>query len=127
MNDQWNDNETERPEEPERVFIPFPQTPEPEPRPGGGSDTTALIFSILSIFFSSCLPPISVALSILSFVFLRRYRAAGGEWRGTSIASALLAALGILFAILSVILVVLAFVSKDPDSIYGLIHPTETT
>ena len=123
MNDQYNDNQ--RQEEPERVYIPFQETRAPEPRPGGGSDTTALIFSILSLLFSSCLAPLSVVLSAFSFRFLKKYRAAGGEWRGVSVAAALLGGLGVLFAVLSVILIVVAFVTKDPDSIYGFLYQLE--
>lgn len=125
MNNPYNDNRNEGREEPERVHIPYPPNPGVEPRPGGGSDTTALIFGILSVLASSCLPPLSVVLSILSFVFLRRYRAAGGEWRGGAVAAALLAGLGILFAVLAVLLTVLAFVTKDPNSVYGFLNQTE--
>ncbi|MBO6020480.1 MAG: hypothetical protein J6P88_04755 [Clostridia bacterium] len=125
MNEEWNDNREEKREEPERVHIPYRQAPGPEPRPGGGSDTTALIFGILSVLTSSCVAPVAVVLSILSFVSLRRYRAAGGEWRGAAIAAALLAGLGILFSILAVILIVTAFVTKDPNSIYGLLYQVE--
>ena len=125
MNDQYNDNRREQREDPERVYIPYRQTPGPEPRPGGGSDTTALIFSILSVLISSCAAPIAVILSVMSFVFLRRFRAAGGEWGGTAIAAALLAGLGILFSILAVILIVMAFVTKDPNSLYGFLYQIE--
>jgi len=122
MNDQWNENGEQRPEEPERVYIPYPKNPGSEPAPGGGFGTTALIFAIISLLLSSCLAPISLALSAFSFVFLRRYRAAGGDWRGSAVAAALLAGLGIVFAILSVILIVVAFVTKDPNSIYGYLY-----
>ena len=125
MNEERNENQ-ERREEPERVRIPFPPNPAPEPRrPGEGSDTTALIFAILSLFASSCLPPAAVVLAILSFAFLKRYRAAGGEWRGNAIAAALISGLGILFSILAVILIVLAFVGKDPNSIYGFLYQVD--
>ena len=125
MNDYYDDNRDERREEPERVQIPIPETPRTEPRPGGGFDTTALIFGIFSVMVSSCLAPVAVILSVLSFVFLRRFRAAGGEWRGAAVAAALLAGLGILFSILSVALIVTAFVTKDPNSIYGLLYQVE--
>ena len=125
MNEEWNENREQSRGEPERVYIPHRQTPGPEPRPGGGSDTTALIFGIFSVMVSSCLAPVAVILSVLSFVFLRRFRAAGGEWRGAAIAAALLAGLGILFSILSVALIVTAFVTKDPNSIYGLLYQVE--
>ena len=125
MNDQYNDNGGNRQEEPERVYIPYPPNPGSEPVPGGGFGTTALIFSILSVLLSSCLAPISLILSIVSLVFLRRYRAAGGEWRGSAIAAALLAALGILFAVLTVILIAVAFITKDPNSIYGYLYQVE--
>ena len=121
MNGQYDDNQNERREEPERVYIPYPPNPGAEPRPGGGSDTTALIFSILSLLLSSCLAPVALVLSAFSFRSLKKYRAAGGEWRGTAIAAALLAGLGVLFSILSVILIVMAFVTKDPNSIYGFL------
>ena len=122
MNDRYDDNRDDRREEPERVYIPIPEPPRSEPRPGGGSDTTALIFSIFSALASSCVPPIALILSAVSFVFLRRYRAAGGEWRGIAVAAALLAGLGVLFSILTVLLVVYAFVTKDPNSIYGFFY-----
>ena len=122
MNDQYNGNGGNRQEEPERVYIPYPPNPGSEPAPGGGFGTTALIFSILSVLLSSCLAPISLILSIVSLVFLRRYRAAGGEWRGSAVAAALLAALGILFAVLTVILIAVAFITKDPNSIYGYLY-----
>ena len=125
MNEEWNDNREQSREEPERVYIPRRQTPGPEPRPGGGSDTTALIFSILSLLLSSCLAPVALVLSAFSFRSLKKYRAAGGEWRGTAIAAALLAGLGVLFSILSVILIVMAFVTKDPNSIYGFLYHLE--
>ena len=125
MNDYYDDNRDERREEPERVQIPIPETPRTEPRPGGGFDTTALIFGILSVFASSCAPPVSLILSIVAFVFVRRYHAAGGERSGASIAAALLAGLGILFSILAVRLVVYAFVTKDPNSIYGYFYQIE--
>ncbi len=125
MNDQWNGDNREQREEPERVYIPYVPPPRPEPRKGGGFDTTALIMAILSVVFSSCLAPVSIALSILSFVFLRRYRAQGGEWRGTAVASALLAGLGILFSVLAAVLIVVAFVTKDPNSLYGLLYQIE--
>ena len=125
MNGQYDDNQNERREEPERVYIPYPPTPGAAPRPGGGSDTTALIFSILSLLLSSCLAPVAVVLSAFSFRSLKKYRAAGGEWRGTAIAAALLAGLGVLFSILSVILIVTAFVTKDPNSIYGFLYHLE--
>lgn len=125
MNDYYDDNRDDRREEPERVQIPIPETPRTEPRPGGGFDTTALIFGILSVLASSCAPPVSLILSVVSFVFLRRYRAAGGEWGGASVAAALLAGLGILFSILAVMLVVYAFVTKDPNSIYGYLYQIE--
>ena len=125
MNDQWNGDNREQREEPERVYIPYAPPPRPEPRKGGGFDTTALIMAILSVVFVSCLPPVSIALSIVAFVFLRRYRAQGGEWRGTAVAAALLAGLGILFSVLAVILIVVAFVTKDPNSLYGLLYQIE--
>ena len=125
MNDYYDDNRDERREEPERVQIPIPETPRTEPRPGGGFDTTALIFGILSVLASSCAPPVSLILSIVAFVFVRRYQAAGGDGSGTSVAAALLAGLGILFSILAVMLVVLSFVTKDPNSIYGYLYQTE--
>ena len=125
MNDQYNENGETRQEEPERVYIPYPQNPGPAPAPGGGLGTTALIFAILSLLLSSCLAPASFVLSALSFVWLKRYRAADGEWRGSAIAAALLAALGILFAILSIILIVIAFITKDPNSIYGYLYQLE--
>ena len=125
MNDQYNDNGENRQEEPERVYIPYPRNPGPAPAPGGGFGTTALIFSILSVLLSSCLAPISLILSIVSLVFLRRYRAAGGEWRGSSVAAALLAGLGIVFAVLTVILIAVAFITKDPNSIYGYLYQLE--
>lgn len=124
MNEEQNDNRQQR-EEPERVYIPYPSTPISEPHPGGGSDTTALIFSILSIITSSCLPPIAIVMSVLSFLFLKRYRAAGGDWRGNAIAAALLSGLGILFSVLAAILIVTAFVTKDPSSIYGYLYQIE--
>ena len=68
---------------------------------------------------------VAVILSALSFRSLRKYRAAGGEWGGVAIAAALLAGLGILFSILSVILIVTAFVTKDPNSIYGFLYHLE--
>ena len=123
MNDQYNDNQQQG--EPERVFIPYQEARATGPRPGGGSDTTALIFSILSLLLSSCLAPIAVVLSVFSFRFLKKYREAGGEWRGISVAAALLGGLGILFAVLSVILIVVAFVTKDPNSIYGFLYQLE--
>ena len=86
MNDYYDDNRDERREEPERVQIPIPDTPRTGPRPGGGFDTTALIFGILSVFASSCAPPVSLILSIVAFVFVRRYHAAGGERSGASVA-----------------------------------------
>ncbi len=125
MNDYYDDNRDERREEPERVQIPIPETPRTAPRPGGGFDTTALIFGILSVFASSCAPPVSLILSIVAFVFVRRYHAAGGERSGASVAAALLAGLGIVFAILAVMLVVYAFVTKDPNSIYGYFYQIE--
>ena len=125
MNDYYDDNRDERREEPERVQIPIPETPRTEPRPGGGFDTTALIFGILSVFASSCAPPVSLILSIVAFVFVRRYHAAGGERSGASVAATLLAGLGILFSILAVMLVVYAFVTKDPNSIYGYFYQIE--
>ena len=125
MNDQWNGDNREGREEPERVYIPYASPPRREPRKGGGFDATALIMAILSVVFASCLAPVSIALSILSFVFLRRYRAQGGEWRGTAVASALLAGLGILFSVLAAVLIVVAFVTKDPRSIYGLLYQIE--
>ena len=125
MNDRYNDNGENRQEEPERVYIPYPPNPGPAPAPGGGFGTTALIFSILSVLLSSCLAPISIVLSILSFVWLRRYREAGGDVRGSSVAAALLAGLGILFAVLTVILIAVAFITKDPNSIYGYLYQLE--
>ena len=125
MNDQWNGDNREGREEPERVYIPYAPPPRPEPRKGGGFDTTALIFGILSVFASSCAPPVSLILSIVAFVFVRRYHAAGGERSGASVAAALLAGLGILFSILAVMLVVYAFVTKDPNSIYGYFYQLE--
>ena len=125
MNDYYDDNRDKHREEPERVQIPIPETPRAEPRPGGGFDTTALIFGILSVFASSCAPPVSLILSIVAFVFARRYHAAGGERSGASVAAALLAGLGILFSILAVMLVVYAFVTKDPNSIYGYFYQLE--
>ena len=125
MSDRYNDNGENRQEEPERVYIPYPPNPGPAPAPGGGFGTTALIFSILSVLLSGCLAPISIVLSILSFVWLRRYREAGGDWRGSSVAAALLAGLGIVFAILSIILIVIAFITKDPNSIYGYLYQIE--
>ena len=125
MSDRYNDNGENRQEEPERVYIPYPPNPGPAPAPGGGFGTTALIFSILSVLLSSCLAPISIVLSILSFVWLRRYREAGGDARGSSVAAALLAGLGIVFAILSIILIVIAFITKDPNSIYGYLYQIE--
>ena len=125
MNDQYNGNGGNRPEEPERVYIPYPRNPGPAPAPGGGFGTTALIFSILSVLLSSCLAPISIVLSILSFVRLRRYREAGGDWRGSSVAAALLAGLGIVFAVLTVILIAVAFITKDSNSIYGYLYQVE--
>ncbi|MBR4770303.1 MAG: hypothetical protein IK090_05175 [Clostridia bacterium] len=125
MNDQWNGDNREGREEPERVYIPYAPPPRREPRKGGGFDTTALIMAILSVVFASCLAPVSIALSILSFVFLRRYRAQGGEWRGTAVASALLAGLGILFSVLAAVLIVVAFVTKDSNSLYGLLYQIE--
>lgn len=122
MNDQYNGNGENRQEEPERVYIPCPPNPGPAPAPGGGLGTTALIFAILSLLLSSCLAPASFVLSALSFVWLKRYRAAGGEWRGSAIAAALLAGLGVLFAVLTVVLIVIAFVTKDPNSIYGYLY-----
>ena len=122
MNDQWSGNGENRQEEPERVYIPYPQNPGPALAPGGGLGTTALIFAILSLLLSSCLAPASFVLSALSFVWLKRYRAAGGEWRGSTIAAALLAGLGVLFAVLTVILIAVAFVTKDPNSIYGYLY-----
>ena len=122
MNGQFDDNREQQREEPERVYIPFPPTHQPEPRPGGGFGTTALIFAILSLIGSSCLPPASWILSALSFVYLRKYRSAGGDWRGSTVAAALLAGLGILFSVLSAILIVVAFVTKDPNSIYGFLY-----
>ena len=125
MNDRYDDNRDERREEPERVYIPIPETPRTGPRPGGGFDTTALIFGILSVLASSCAPPVSLILSIVAFVFVRRYHAAGGDGSGTSVAAALLAGLGILFSILAVMLAVYAFVTKDPNSIYGYFYQIE--
>ena len=125
MNDQYDGNGGNRQEEPERVYIPYPPNPGSEPVPGGGFGTTALIFSILSILLSGCLAPISIVLSILSFVWLRRYREAGGEARGSSVAAALLAGLGIVFAVLTVILIAVAFITKDPNSIYGYLYQLE--
>ena len=125
MSEERKNGREETREEPERVQIPFPETPRSEPRRGGGPDTTALIMAIVSVLTSSCAPPISLVLSILSFIFLRRHRAAGGEWGGSAVTGALLAALGVLFAILTVLLVALAFVTKDPNSIYGYFYQTE--
>ena len=123
MNDQYNDDR--RQDEPERVNIPYQENRAPQPKPGGGSDTTALIFSILSVLFSSCLAPVSLVLSVFSFRSLKKYRAAGGEWGGISVVAALLGGLGILFSVLSVILIVVAFVTKDPNSIYGFLYQVE--
>ena len=125
MNEQWNGDNREQNEEPERVYIPYAPPPRPEPRKGGGFDTTALIMSILSVVFASCLPPVSIALSIVAFVFLKRYRAQGGEWRGAAVAATLLAGLGMLFAALAGVLIVITFVTKDPYSIYGLLYQIE--
>ncbi len=125
MNDQWNENGGNRPEEPERVYIPYPQSPGSEPVPGGGFGTTALIFSILSVLLSGCLAPVSVVFSILAFFRLRRYREEGGDLRGSAVAAALLAGLGIVFAVLTAVLVVVAFVTKDPNSIYGYLYQVE--
>ena len=124
MSDDWNREQNGGPEEPERVFIPTPP-PRPEPRPGAGRDTTALIFGIASVLLSSCLPPAAVVFSVLAFVYLKRFREDGGEWRGPSISAALLAGLGVLFSVLSVILVVISFVTKDPNSIYGFFNAAE--
>ena len=41
------------------------------------------------------------------------------------LAAALLAGLGIVFSILAVMLVVYAFVTKDPNSIYGYFYQIE--
>ena len=124
MSDDWNRDQNGGPEEPERVFIPYPP-PQPDPRPGAGRDTTALIFGILSVMMASCLPPAAFVISVLTAINLKRFREDGGEWRGPSIAAALLAGLGALFAILSVILLVIAIVTKDPNSIYGFFTAAE--
>ena len=124
MSDDWNREQNSRPEEPERVFIPTPP-PRPDPRPGAGRDTTALLFGIASVMLSSCFAPAAIVFSILTFVNLKRFREDGGEWRGTSVTAALLAGLGVLFALLSVVLLVIAIVTKDPNSIYGYLQPAE--
>ena len=42
-----------------------------------------------------------------------------------AIAAALLSGLGILFSVLAAILIVTAFVTKDPSSIYGYLYQIE--
>ena len=90
-------------------------------RPGGNKDTVSLVLGLISFVSCSCLMPVSVILGVLAVVTALRFRRAGGEWGWQSALGVAFGAVGCLFGIFLTALTVYVFVTKDPDSIYGIL------
>lgn len=86
---------------------------------GAGQANVAFVLSLFSIGCGSCLGLLGGILGVLAIVFAVLAKQKSGAWCWQSALGLGLGVLGVLFGTFTAVLIIVSFVRKDMDSIYG--------
>ena len=88
---------------------------------GSGRDMLCFVLGLLSFLSCSCLMPLAPILGGFAVTLAVLWRRSGGEWNWQACFGIALGLLGLLFGIFLTALLIYVVITRDPDSVYGII------